>query len=119
MSGIIRSAANPKGAGRKRDALRDAWAQRFGIRETQHPTHMLNTPMLCSLSMAKSDEARRLLLGVSEKGETGWQPQFGYRRFLGSASNPDVTQSTRKDGNILRTPEACGNVPPGNTRRTA
>ena len=74
MSGIIRSAANPKGAGRKRDALRDAWAQRFGIRETQHPTHMLNTPMLCWLSMAKSDEARRLLLGVSEKGETGWKP---------------------------------------------
>ena len=106
-----------KRAGRKPDLVREAWSLRFGV--TAWRQKHMSSELCWMLCRCLSDDARRLLLDKGEQGGTGWQPQFGYRRFLESGSNPDVTQSTRKDGNILRTPEACGNVPPGNTRRTA
>ena len=52
--------------GRPRDLVRDAWVQRFGLK-TNRPRGLLSSAMLNTLSCCKSDEARRILLGISEQ----------------------------------------------------
>lgn len=50
--------------GRKAEPVRDAWAIRFNLTRKQRAC-LLNVRMCQQLSMCKSDEARRLLLGCS------------------------------------------------------
>lgn len=51
--------------GRRRDLIREAWSLRYGLTRGQY--HQLNTRFLNQLSMCRSEEARRLILGVKEK----------------------------------------------------
>ena len=47
------------------ETVREAWAMRFGL--TEKVKFLLLTPQICwQLGMCRSDEARRLILGVSE-----------------------------------------------------
>jgi hypothetical protein len=50
--------------GRPADPVREAWALRFGLTEKQR-FKFLTSEVCWQLSMCRSDEARRLLLGVS------------------------------------------------------
>lgn len=62
---------------RPRDLILEAWADRLGINYDQwsRPDHRLPNALLCQLSACRSDEARRLLLGMSEQVEdTGHRP---------------------------------------------
>lgn len=52
------------GSGRKMCMVREAWVLRFNIEATR-PHRLLNDKVMCQLSMCRSDEARRLILGVS------------------------------------------------------
>jgi hypothetical protein len=52
-------------AGRKPNIVRDAYIERFNLPLWRRADHWLNDRLLCQLSLCRSDEARRLLLGVS------------------------------------------------------
>jgi hypothetical protein len=54
--------------GRPSDAIRDAWALRFAIPTKQRD--MMRDPLLHQLSHCKSDEARRIILGVKPPAES-------------------------------------------------
>ena len=55
-----------KPVGRPADLVREAWAMRFNI-TTERMKRDLSWSLLAQLSFCKSDEARRIILGVSEK----------------------------------------------------
>lgn len=59
-----RSSSVSRAAGRPPDAIRHAWATRFALPPRQE--HRLDPRAMAQLSRCKSDEARRLLLGVRE-----------------------------------------------------
>jgi hypothetical protein len=62
--------------GRKRDLVRDAWAERYGkdIRYIRG-RYMFSEAGMAQLCRCRSDEARRLLLGIGEQvEETGYTP---------------------------------------------
>lgn len=54
------------GSGRPSDAVMDAYADRFGLSPKQK---VLLKRYIVQVSLCSSDEARRLLLGVSRKEE--------------------------------------------------
>ena len=54
-------------AGRRADLMRLAWAMRFGITHRVHNSDDLRDALLRQLSFCKSDEARRLILGIKPK----------------------------------------------------
>jgi hypothetical protein len=56
--------SNP--VGRPPDLVREAWAMRFGITYRVHNAGDLTDALLKQLSFCRSDEARRIILGVSE-----------------------------------------------------
>jgi hypothetical protein len=51
--------------GRKAEPVREAWAMRFNLTRKQRAS-LLDVKMCQQLCMCLSDEARRLLLGVSQ-----------------------------------------------------
>jgi hypothetical protein len=53
-------------AGRKNCPIREAYILRFGIPRTNRRVRWLTAPVLQQLGRCKTDEARRLLLGVSK-----------------------------------------------------
>ena len=55
--------SNP--VGRPPDEVAEAWKLRFGLTEWQH--YGLTQSLMAQLSFCKSYEARRLILGVSQK----------------------------------------------------
>lgn len=63
----IRKAARPKDytprEGRPQDLVRAAWTDRYRLSERRR--RMLTDAFMSQLSCCKSDEARRLLLGMS------------------------------------------------------
>jgi hypothetical protein len=55
-------------AGRPLDNLeRHAWCERFGLNLGSDRRNYMTDAFLAQLSLCRTDEARRLLLGVSEK----------------------------------------------------
>jgi hypothetical protein len=50
--------------------VRLAWRLRYGL--SKQIGKQWSDAFLCQLGLCKSDEARRLLLGISEKGITEW-----------------------------------------------
>ena len=54
--------------GRPSNLERDAWQLRFNISPC-NPRRGFTDDLLCQLSHCKSDEARRLILGVSRKSK--------------------------------------------------
>lgn len=61
-------------AGRRPDKEREAWTLRFNLEHWKRRTRKLPASLLEQLSFCQSDEARRLLLGIQERGETGYIP---------------------------------------------
>lgn len=57
--------SNP--VGHPTEPIRKAWAMRFGIDDRHHKCTDLTDQMMNQLSRCKSDEARRIILGISEK----------------------------------------------------
>lgn len=55
-----------RGPHRHPDLIREAWAMRFKI-EFRKPHRDLPDSLLSQLSQCKNDEARRILLGCTEK----------------------------------------------------
>ena len=55
--------SNP--VGRPLDLVRKAWAMRFGM--SVHNSADLTDSLMAQLSFCKSDEARRLILGIKPK----------------------------------------------------
>ena len=55
--------SNP--VGHPPDLVSEAWTLRFGLTERQ--SKELTQALMAQLSFCKSDEARRIILGVSEK----------------------------------------------------
>ena len=53
-------------AGRPMDPVREAYVLRFGV-DLYQASRLLDNALLCQLSECKSDEARRLILGKSER----------------------------------------------------
>jgi hypothetical protein len=51
-----------------KDLVRQAWSMRYE-KQTTHPARWLSEAMMAQLSFCRSEEARRLLLGLSEKEE--------------------------------------------------
>jgi len=59
-------------AGPKECPVRTAWEMRFGLYPWLGNNHRLQDSDMLQLSLCQSDEARRLILGISEKGPTGY-----------------------------------------------
>jgi hypothetical protein len=53
-------------AGRPECYIRAAWVERFNLQEYRRNDAKLPSRVLCQLSQCRSDEARRIILGVSE-----------------------------------------------------
>jgi hypothetical protein len=53
---------NPEG--KPPDPVVEAYVMRYGLKRIG-PAHLLTSSLCCQLSRCKSDEARRLILGVS------------------------------------------------------
>jgi hypothetical protein len=71
MSSEGEAMSNPYG--RPRDLVRDAWAIRFGM-SYDDVYRLLTVAMMNQLSRCKSDECRRLILGISEQYHDGEGP---------------------------------------------
>jgi hypothetical protein len=55
----------------------EAWCQRFGLPYPHHPSAGMPDRLTSQLCTCKSDEARRLILGISEQFELGQAPGEG------------------------------------------
>lgn len=47
---------------------RQAWVMRFGLNQRKKYTQIISGPEARQLSFCRSDEARRIILGITEKG---------------------------------------------------
>lgn len=54
--------------------IREAWGTRFDLNPWTRRDHRINDAMLAQLSSCRSDEARRLILGISEQYGSGEGP---------------------------------------------
>jgi hypothetical protein len=63
--------------GRKRFPEVEAWCERFGMEYPIHPSVGMPGRLTSQLCTCKSDEARRLILGISEQFELGQAPGEG------------------------------------------
>ena len=52
--------------GPKQDLVREAWMLRFGL-TYEHARRELSDSLIAQLSYCRSDECRRLILGISKK----------------------------------------------------
>lgn len=65
---MTKPTGNPNG--RPECPVRAAWTLRYGLGPKRRQE--LTQSFMAQLSFCKSDEARRLILGISEKGQTGF-----------------------------------------------
>jgi hypothetical protein len=67
-----KGAAMSNPVGRPPDLVRDAWMQRFGL--TEREAKELSDPVMFQLAHCATDEARRIILGKTEKYQDGEGP---------------------------------------------
>lgn len=52
--------------GPKPDIVREAWEMRFRLTPWKRKNHRLTEALMAQLSFCRSDEARRIILGISK-----------------------------------------------------